>query len=170
MDEKKEKIKNNIEKIVVNTGVGKLSDKAHFKDKLLPDITEEISLITGQKPSLRRAKKSIAGFDVRQGDVVGLKVTLRGKRMIDFLMKLNNVAMPRLRDFKGIGLNNIDQNGNLNIGFEDQSVFPEINMDKSKIDFGLQVNIVPFEKDREKAVDIYRDIGVPLKKDKSTDE
>src|SRR6056297_1100445 len=105
------KIKNNIEKVVINAGVGKLSSKAHFKDKILPEITEQISKITGQKPTPTKSRKSIAGFDVREGDTVGLKTTLRGKRMADFIIKINSIAFPRLRDFKGIDLKNIDKNG-----------------------------------------------------------
>jgi large subunit ribosomal protein L5 len=146
-----------------------LSKNSQFKNKFYPAVVEELSLITGQKPSVCKAKKSIAGFGLREGDIIGLKVSLREKRMIDFFVKLVSIAMPRLRDFKGIDLKNVDGSGNLNIGFRDQSVFPEIDMDKSNVDFGFQINIVPFEKDREKAIEIYRELGVPLKKDKSVD-
>lgn len=158
-------ITRNIEKVVVNCGVGKASQKPYFKDKFLPEVKKESVLITGQSPANRPARKSIAGFKLREGDIVGLKTTLRGKRMVDFIVKLINLSLPRVRDFRGIELKNVDKSGNLNIGIKDKQVFPEIDMNKSKVDFGFQINIVPKEKDREEAIDFYRSIGVPLKKD-----
>lgn len=157
-----------IEKVVVNVGVGRMRQTPSFEEKILPEIIKELSQITGQKPSPRAARKSIAGFRIRQGDIVGLKVTLRGKRMADFLNKVINIALPRVRDFRGLDLKNVDSGGNLNIGFRDKQVFPEIDMDKSKFDFGLQVTVVPKEKNREKAIDLYRSIGVPLKTETGT--
>ena len=156
-------IKNGIEKLVVNVGLGRIGQQPQFKEKILPEILRELSLITGQKPSPRPARKSIAGFKVREGDVIGAKVTLREKRMDNFLTELINVVLPRVRDFRGIDLKNIDESGNLNLGFRDQSVFPEIDLDKSKVSFGLQITVVPKEKDREKALDLYKSIGIPLK-------
>jgi len=161
---KKEKNQINIEKIVVNVGVGRLSQQAGFEEKILPEITKELSLITGQKPVVCRAKKSIAGFKTRAGQIVGLKTTLRRHRMDDFLKRVINMVLPRLRDFRGIPLKNIDKNGNLNIGFKDQFVFSEINQDASKFDFGLEISIVSGTKEREKAVEFYRSLGVPLEK------
>jgi len=161
----KQQIKNNLEKVVVNVGVGKKAvSQSGFDSKILPEISKELSQLTGQKPATRAATKSIAGFKLRQGMVVGLKVTLRGKRMIDFVERFNKIVLPRLRDFRGIDLKNIDQGGGLSIGLQDHLVFPEINPETSKANFGLQITLVPKVKDRQSAIDFYRQIGVPLKK------
>lgn len=154
-----------IEKIVVNNGIGRLSQQPSFEDKILPEIMKEIALITGQKPIVSKAKKSIAGFKIREGQIVGLKTTLRGGRMFDFLDKLIRIVLPRLRDFRGIDLKNIDANGNLNIGLKEQAVFPEINPETIKFDFGLEISVaVAGVKTREEAIELYRLLGVPLKK------
>ncbi len=157
-------IRQQIEKIVVNAGLGRLSQQGQFEEKILPEVEKEFSTITGQKASTRPAKKSIAGFKIREGQVVGLKATLRQKRMEDFLIRLVNTALPRVKDFRGLDLKNVDESGNLNIGFKEQNVFPEIDMEKSKTSFGIQVTIVPRKKNREQAIDLYRRIGLPLKK------
>lgn len=157
-------LKPSLEKIVVNSGVGRLSITPNFEEKILPEIAKEISAITGQKPSYNSAKKSIAGFKLRQGNIVGLKVTLRGKRMLAFLEKLNGVTMPRLRDFQGLKLSSVDTNGNLSIGLKEQIVFPEIVPEQTKVNFGLEITIVPKVADREKAIALYRELGVPLQK------
>ena len=158
-------MKNNLEKIVVNAGIGRLAGSAtNFPEKILPELISEFALITGQKPGLRPAKKSIAGFKIRQGNVIGLKSTLRGRRMVQFLDKLVKVVLPRLRDFRGIDLKNIDGSGNLSVGLREQMVFPEISQEKSKVDFGLEVTIVPRVKNREKAIEFYRAAGLPLRK------
>jgi len=153
-----------LEKIVVNAGIGRLSQQANFEEKILPEIMKEMSLITGQKPQITTAKKSIAGFKIRQGQIIGLKTTLRRQRMYDFLERLINIALPRLRDFKGIPLKNIDDKGNLSIGFKEQMIFPEINPETSKFDFGLEVTIVSNAKTKEEAIKLYRLLGIPLKK------
>jgi len=153
-----------IEKIVVNIGVGKLRHETQFEDKILPEVIRELSLITGQKPATRQAKKSIAGFKIRTGDIVGLTATLRGKRKEDFFKRLVAIVIPRTKDFRGIGLNGIDRSGNLNLGLREQFVFPEINADISKVRFGLEITLVPRERNRETAIDLYRELGVPLKK------
>lgn len=155
---------NRINKIVVNIGVGRLSQQPNFEDKLLPGIMKEAALITGQKPTACKARKSIAGFKIRTGQVVGLKVTIRGKRINDFLEKLVKIVLPRLRDFRGIDLKNIDANGNLTIGLKDHTVFPETDVETSKIDFGLEISIVSDVKNREGAMEFYRQLGLPLKK------
>ena len=152
-----------LEKIVVNVGVGKLRNLANFDDKVLPAVMEEIALITGQKPSTRQTKRSIAGFKTREGDVVGLQVTLRRQRMGGFLNKVTHVVLPRVKDFRGLELSNVDTHGNLNFGFREQFVFPEVSAEKSKVIFGMQVTIVPREQNRENAIDFYRSIGIPLK-------
>jgi large subunit ribosomal protein L5 len=159
------KLTGKIEKVVVNVGLGKLHQTASFEEKVLPLIEEELALITGQKASRRSAKKSVAAFKTREGDVIGLQVTLRGRRMEDFFKRLTNLVLPRVKDFRGLDVKNVDENGNLNIGFREQFVFPEISPEKSKVNFGIQVTMVSLEKNRDKAIDFYRSAGVPLKKD-----
>lgn len=153
-----------IEKIVINVGVGRLSQQPNFEDKVLPELMKEMALIAGQKPAITKAKKSISGFKVRKGQTVGLKVTLRYQRMSDFLERLIKIVFPRLRDFRGIDLKNIDSNGNLTVGLREQTVFPEINPEISKVDFGLEISIVSNAKNKEEAVALYRSLGIPLKK------
>ena len=157
------KASTHLEKIVVNVGLGRLSHEPNFEAKILPEIEKEIALITSQKPAKRPAKKSIAGFKIREGDIVGLKITLRQNRMEDFLNRLNNLVLPRVKDFRGLSLKNIDTNGNLNIGLKDQFIFPEINPNVSRFNFGLQITMVSKISNREKMIDFYRSIGVPLK-------
>lgn len=156
-------VTSNIEKIVVNVGVGRLRQLGQFEEKIFPEIVREVSLITGQKPISRPAKKAIAGFKTRLGDIVGLKVTLRGKRMFDFFSRFVNVVLPRIKDFRGLDLKNVDASGNLSVGLADQLIFPEIDADTTKVDFGLEVTIVTKTKNREKAIKLYRELGVPLK-------
>lgn len=153
-----------LEKIVINTGLGKLKSQQNFEDKVLPEISKELALLTGQKSAPRQAKKSIAGFNMREGEIIGLQTTLRKARMEQFLRKLIAVVFPRIKDFRGVDVTNIDEHGNLNVGFKDQYVFPEINIEKSRIPFGIQVTCVPKVRDRQKAIDFYRSVGVPLKK------
>jgi len=154
---------NNLEKIVISTGVGKLRQRAGFSENIMPAIEKDLALITGQKPSHRAAKKSIAGFKIRAGDVVGLKVTLRGKRMNDFLKRLIEVVIPRIRDFHGIDPKQIDEDGNLTIGIREHIVFPEINPDEVKFDFGLEITLVSSAKNKQSGYEFYKSIGVPLK-------
>ncbi|MDE2096016.1 MAG: 50S ribosomal protein L5 [Patescibacteria group bacterium] len=153
-----------LEKIVVSVGLGRARTSPQFEDKILPEISKDLELITGQKPSLRRAKKSIAGFKVREGDIVGLTVTLRGRRMNDFLAKLTEVVLPRIRDFRGLDLKNIDSSGNLTIGLKEHVIFPEINQDVSHVAFGLEVTLVSSSKSREEDEEFYRSLGIPFKK------
>ncbi|MEK7162835.1 MAG: 50S ribosomal protein L5 [Patescibacteria group bacterium] len=153
-----------IEKIVVNVGVGRLSQQSNFEDKILPELIKDFSLITGQKPAVCKAKKSIAGFKIRIGQIIGLKTTLRRKRMINFFEKLIKIVFPRVRDFQGISLKNIDNQGNLSTGLKDNSVFPEINPEISKVDFGMEISIVVKAKNKEEAIELYRILGIPLKK------
>ena len=159
-----EKLTKKIEKIVINAGIGRLSQQGQFEDKILPEVEKEFATITGQKASIRKAKKSIAGFKIREGQIIGLKATLRHKRMEDFLERFANLVLPRVKDFRGLDIGNVDENGNLNVGLKEQNVFPEIDMEKSKVNFGIQVTIVPYKKDREIAIDLYRRLGLPLKK------
>jgi large subunit ribosomal protein L5 len=159
-----------IDKIVINAGVGRASQQPNFEDKTLKDIKRDLAVISGQEPQLRPAKKSIAGFKIRENQIVGLKVTLRDRKMVDFFERLITIVMPRVHDFRGINLIAVDQGGALNIGFREQFVFPEINPEESLFTFPLGVNIVPRQKDREAAIAAYRSLGVPLKKEGDTSE
>lgn len=153
-----------IEKTVVNSSFGRLLGSSNFTEKVLPEIIKEFSLIVGQKPAPRPAKQSISGFKLRAGTIVGLKSTLRKKRMRDFLEKMIKVVLPRMRDFRGIDLKNIDKMGNLTIGFKEHLVFPEVSPETSMVNFGIEVTLVPKERKREKAIALYRELGIPLKK------
>jgi len=156
--------KHNLEKIIVSSGLGKLNAQASFKDKILPQITEDLTNITGQKPVVRLAKKSISGFKIREGDVSGLQVTLRGQRMNDFLKKFVETTLPRIRDFRGIDPKSIDAQGNLTIGIREHIVFPEVNQDEVHRDFGLEITLVSnIKKNREESYEFFKGIGVPLK-------
>ncbi len=154
-----------LDKVVVNTGIGRLSSQPNFSDKVLPEIAANFAALTGQKPSERAAKKSISSFKLRQGTIVGLKATLRKKRMEQFLDKVIKVVLPRVRDFHGINSHNIDEHGNLTFGVKDQLVFPEINAEISKSNFGIGITVVPkVHKSREEAMKFYKEIGVPFSK------
>lgn len=159
------KIVQHIEKISVNSGVGRMTQMPNFSEKVLPEIQKEFAAITGQKPALRAAKQSIAGFKIREGVVVGMHATLRGKRMAAFLEKIIHVILPRVRDFRGINPNSIDEGGNLTIGLREHTIFPEINAEQSKFSFGLQITIVPkTEKNKDAALALYKEIGTPFEK------
>ncbi len=148
-------------KVVINMRVpeGKENKQA------VAEAIEELKLITGQHPKVCRARKSVSGFKLRKGDPIGLKVTLRGKRMYDFLEKLFFLVLPRLRDFKGLSLSQFDGQGNFNIGLREQTIFPEINLDKIKKTRGLQVTIVTNTQDQEKAKILLEVLGLPFAKD-----
>ena len=146
-----------IEKIVVSTGIGKKRDK-----KQIELIEDRLAKITGQKPSLRPARLSIASFKVREGDPVGLQVTLRGARMFDFIDKLIHIALPRTRDFRGLKATAIDDMGNMTIGIKDNTIFPETSDEDLKDVFGLAVTIVTSAKSKAEAEAFFRHIGMPL--------
>ncbi len=151
-----------IEKVVVNVGIGRLVTSTKNSDDLIEKISHELALITGQKPAIRQAKKSISSFKIREGLPIGLMVTLRGKRMEDFIDKFIHLTLPQVRDFWGIPLKNIDQNGNLNYGFKDYSVFPEIAKGQSALNFGLEVTFVTNAKSRDEAIRLYQLLNFPL--------
>lgn len=154
------------EKVVVNVGTGKMSSQPHFGDKVLPDLISEFAMITGQQPRTNPAKKSIAGFKLREGSVVGLSVTLRGRRMADFIERLNRTVFPRIRDFRGLSISGVDSHGNLTVGIKEHIVFPEVIPEDSKVAFGLQISVVPrVRMTREDAIRLYREIGFPLQKE-----
>jgi large subunit ribosomal protein L5 len=147
-----------IEKVVVNVGVGKtLKDQ-----KLLEAIIDDIRKITGQAPVKTLSKKSIAGFKIRENQVVGLVVTLRGQRMYDFLEKLIRVALPRVRDFKGISPKSFDGRGNYNLGLKEQIVFPETSREHLEHTFGFEVNIQTSARDNKQAEMLLRSMGFPF--------
>ncbi len=157
-------IRNFLEKVVINAGVGRASQQPNFEEKALAQITRDLAALAGQKPEVCRSRKSIAGFKIREGQIIGLKATLRKRKMLDFFERLITIVLPRVRDFSGIALSAIDEKGVLNIGFREQFVFPEINPEESPFTFSLGVNIVPRKRNRDAAIETYRRLGVPLKK------
>ncbi len=146
-----------IQKVVVSSGVGKKRDK-----KQLELIEDRLAKITGQKPAARAAKQSVASFKVREGDTVGLQVTLRGARMYDFIDKLIHIALPRTRDFRGLSAKAIDDMGNITIGLKENTIFPETGDEDLKDVFGLAITIVTTAKSPEEAEAFLRHIGMPL--------
>ena len=149
-----------IDKIVLNMGVG----DATTNSKNLDEAVEELGLIAGQKPLITKAKKSIAGFRLREGMAIGAKVTLRGERMYDFLDKLINVALPRVRDFHGVSNKAFDGRGNYTLGIREQLIFPEIDYDKVNRVRGLDVVIVTTAKTDEEARERLTEFGMPFAK------
>ena len=149
-----------VEKVVISTGVGSIKDK-----KKIELIKDRLSRITGQKPTPRVAKKSIAAFKSREGDVIGYQVTLRGSRMYDFLDKLVHIALPRTRDFRGIPVSAIDSMGNLTLGVREHTMFPETSDEELKDVFGLAITIVTTAKTKDEAEAFLRHLGFPLKKE-----
>jgi large subunit ribosomal protein L5 len=149
-----------IEKIVVNMGVG----EAVQNIKELENAMNDLALITGQKPSVRRAKRSEAGFKLRKGMPIGAKVTLRRDRMWDFLDRLISMALPRVRDFKGLSPKSFDGRGNYNFGLEEQTVFPEIDYDKVDKIRGMNITIVTSAKTDEEAKALLEALGFPFRK------
>jgi large subunit ribosomal protein L5 len=150
-----------VEKIVINAGVGKT-----LKDgKMLDAIIEDVKRITGQTPVKTLAKKSIAGFKIRENQVVGLVVTLRGPRMYDFLEKLVKVALPRVRDFKGLNPKSFDGHGNYSIGVREQIVFPETTREHIEHTFGFEVNIQTSTDDDKQARALLKSLGFPFAKE-----
>lgn len=149
-----------IEKIVLNMGVGDATQNA----KLLDEAVEELTLISGQHPLITKAKKSIAGFRLREGMPIGAKVTLRGERMYDFLDKLINVSLPRVRDFHGISPKSFDGRGNYTLGVREQLIFPEIDYDKVNRVRGLDVVIVTTANTDEEALELLTQVGMPFAK------
>lgn len=146
-----------IVKVVVSTGTGKIADKN--KVKLIED---RLAKITGQKAAPRAAKKSIATFKLREGDIIGYQVTLRGQRMHDFLNKLIHVTLPRMRDFRGIAANAIDEIGNITIGLREHTIFPETSDEELKDVFGLAITVVTTAKDKKEAAAFFKHLGFPI--------
>lgn len=148
-----------LEKVIVSTGTGKIDDK-----QKIALIQDRLAKITGQKPSARPAKKSIASFKLREGDIIGYQVTLRGARMRDFLDKLINVALPSTRDFRGLKVSAIDEMGNYTLGIPEHTIFPETADEDIKDVFGFAVTIVTTANTKAEAEVLLRHIGLPLQK------
>ncbi|MDM8196516.1 MULTISPECIES: 50S ribosomal protein L5 [Bacillota] len=149
-----------MEKIVINIGVG----DAVSNSKLLDEAVEELTLISGQKPVITRAKKSIAGFKLREGMPIGCKVTLRGERMYEFLDKLISISLPRVRDFRGVPKNSFDGRGNYTLGVKEQLIFPEINFDKVNKIRGMDIVFVTTAKTDEEGHELLAQLGMPFHK------
>ena len=149
-----------IKKVIVNTGFN--IDVSKDK-KILDAIINDLAAITGQKPVSTQAKKAIAGFKTRQGMVVGLKTTLRGNRMFNFVSRLINTALPRTRDFRGLSPRSIDDGGNLSIGIKEHIIFPEVSQEGLKRSFGLEVTIVSDAKTKQEALELFILLGFPIK-------
>lgn len=149
-----------LKKVVINVGVGEAISSRTVIDK----VQEQVTLIAGQKPVVTKARKSVSAFKVRKGFPIGVKVTLRGDKMYAFIEKLIRIVIPRLRDFRGLPHSIVDQNGNLNVGFTEQTVFPEIDFDKIDKLRGLEVTIVTNAKSQEKGKALFETMGVPFKK------
>lgn len=147
-----------LEKIVVNMGVG---EGAHNYE-VLERAMEELALITGQKPIITRAKKSISNFKIRKGMPVGCKVTLRKDRMYEFFDRLVNIALPRVRDFRGLSLHGFDGGGNYTFGLKEQTIFPEVNLDKVTKIQGMDITIVTTAKTKEEAYVLLKLLGMPF--------
>jgi large subunit ribosomal protein L5 len=150
-----------VEKVVVNIGVGEALDNAKALDAAVADMNQ----ITGQKPIVTKARQSIANFKLREGRAIGVKVTLRGERMWSFLDRLMNVALPRVRDFRGISPNSFDGRGNYTLGLREQLVFPEIEYDKIDKLRGLEITIVTSAHNDEEARQLLSMLGMPFRKD-----
>jgi large subunit ribosomal protein L5 len=148
-----------LEKIVVNIGLG----EATQNPKLLEKATEELALITGQKPAIRKARKSIANFKLREGQSIGCTVTLRGDRMWEFFDRLVNISLPRVRDFKGVSPRAFDGRGNYSLGIREQIIFPEIEYDKVERITGMNVTVVTTARNDAEAKALLSHLGVPFR-------
>lgn len=155
-----------LEKIVLNVGVTDPQDPRARKP-IIENIVSQFETISGQKPQVTLATKSIAGFKLREGDALGVKVTLRGKRMWDFLTKLIAIALPRVKDFRGISRTAFDGQGNYSLGLEEQIIFPEISYDSIESVRGLQVNFVTSAESNEQAFKLLELLGMPFEKEES---
>lgn len=152
-----------IVKVTINVGV----NSRNTDSGLLDNVENNLRRITGQKPVRTKARVAISAFKVKENMVVGVVVTLRGRKMYDFLDKLINVSLPRIRDFRGVSVKNVDQQGNLSIGFKEHIVFPEIRSDEVERIHGLQVTVTTNAKSREAGEELFRLLGFPMqKKDK----
>ncbi len=154
-----------IEKVVINVGFGKLiaGKTSEEQKKIQETILEDLSLISGQRPAFKKAKKSISTFKIREDQIVGVAVILRKKKMSDFLERLIHIAFPRLRDFQGIEISSFDKKGNLTVGIREHIAFPEILPEKAKDIFGLEVTVATTAKTRQEGIELLRLLGFPIK-------
>src|SRR4029078_4306810 len=150
-----------LEKIVVNVGVG----EAIKQPKALDSVVEELAIITGQQPVRKKAKKSIANFGLRQGQEIGAAVTLRGARMWEFLDRFISVAIPRIRDFRGLGTRALDGRGNYSLGIKEQMIFPEINYDEIESIHGMDITFVTSTNRDDQAFALLKELGMPFRSD-----
>ena len=148
-----------LEKVVINMGVGEGKENP----KLLEAALQDLSLITGQRPVITKARKSVASFKVREGMSIGCKVTLRGERMYDFVNKLINITLPRVRDFRGISPRSFDGRGNYSLGLKEQIIFPEIVYDQVEKIQGMDITIVTTAKTDKEALELLRELGMPFR-------
>jgi large subunit ribosomal protein L5 len=149
---------------IVQIGIGKLvANHPEAQEKIIEDGSYVLSMITGQKPKIVPAKKSISGFKLRKGMPVALLVTLRKKRLNDFIQRLLTYALPRAKDFYGLKAENFDNKGNINLGFREVNIFPEAISDKIKYNFGLSINLVGSGKTKEENMQMWKDLGFPIK-------
>jgi large subunit ribosomal protein L5 len=149
-----------LQKVVVNMGCGEAAHDA----KVLEAAQMELGLISGQRPVMTRAKKAISNFKIRENDPVGCKVTLRRARMYEFLEKLVNVALPRIRDFRGLSPQGFDQGGNYSFGLQEQTIFPEVTVDKTPYPLGMDITLVTTATTRDEAFDLLTGFGFPFAK------
>lgn len=147
-------------KIVINMGIG----EGAGDDKAIPAAVDDLALITGQRPVVTRAKKSVAGFKIRQGVPIGCRVTLRGKIMYEFLDRMINVVLPRIRDFRGLSPDSFDGHGNYTLGLEEQIVFPEVDIDKIYRIQGMDITLVTTGKSDREAKDLLKLFGMPFQR------
>ncbi|MYE38490.1 MAG: 50S ribosomal protein L5 [Candidatus Spechtbacteria bacterium SB0662_bin_43] len=159
-----------LEKAIVNVGVGKVASTRRAsasskktEEELVEDIATMVQGMSGQKPKVVIARKSIAGFKLREGNVAGLTATVRGQRMYDLVGRLVHIALPRTRDFRGIPLTSVDKDGNITIGVRDMTIFPELANTISS--FGCEITLVTSTKNREQAIALYRELGIPFVKE-----
>ncbi len=154
-----------VKKVIIHCGFGKevIGKSSSEREKVIKNIFGVLGLITGQKPVLTKAKKSISSFKLREGMSIGAKVTLRRKKIYDFLEKLIWLVLPRTRDFRGIPLSVVDKKGNLTLGFKEYSAFPEVIIEKEKGIFGLEITIATTAKNREEGIELLKLIGFPFK-------
>ncbi len=149
-----------VEKVVVNMGLGEATANA----KVIESGVKDLTTITGQKPIVNRARKSIATFKVRKGNPVGISVTLRGKRMYDFLGKLMHIALPRIKDFRGLSPKSFDGRGNYSLGVKEQLIFPEISYEKIDATRGMDIAIVTTARTDQEALALLKEMGMPFRK------
>lgn len=146
-----------LEKVIINSGIGQMDEKK------IQEVIRDIGLITGQKPIVTQARKAIAGFKIRKGMTIGLKVTLRRQRMYEFVDKLISIVLPRVRDFRGLPEKSFDGKGNLSIGLKDQTVFPEIDTGEIANLFGLEIAVVTTAKNDQEGKELLKLLGFPIR-------